>query len=326
MTRLARRGLGLALAFSLLLHGLVAVGPGWQLPWLDALLPPADRLDATLVAPPLPMRPVVAAPRQSPRVVPGKPASSAWGGQVPLPTEMSPEPLASVSPLPPSDLLSVPVPDIAPPLPRRGRIRFSVIRGEGGFVVGQSLHVWRHDGKSYWLSATTETTGLAALFKPAKVVQTSEGGFSSGELRPRRFVIDRGEGDLATADFDWEGMRVVLGSGKQAAIADGAEDMLSMLYQLMQATQRGEGFQMAVATGRKVERYAFEWLGDAVLDLKVGRVHAWHVRVRPASGGGDTLDIWLGREVAGLPVKIRHIDRKGELFDQMAEELDYEQP
>ena len=86
----------------------------------------------------------------------------------------------------------------------------------------------------------------------------------------------------------------------------------------------GEGFIMAVATGRKVERYAFEWLGEEELTLKPGRFHTWHVRVRAASGGKDTTEVWLGKEVAGLPVKIRNTDRKGDVFDQVAEQIEYE--
>jgi hypothetical protein len=209
-------------------------------------------------------------------------------------------------------------------LPRSGHIRFLITRGEGGFIIGRSIHEWHHDGKRYSLIATAETTGLVALFKPAKAVQSSEGGFFKGELKPENFRFDRGDNDVATASFDWKAQQVTLGDGQLVSISEGAEDMVSMLYQLMQAAQRGEGFVMAVATGRKVERYAFEWLGEEELTLKPGHFHAWHVRVRAESGGKDTTEVWLGREVAGLPIKIRNTDRKGDVFDQVAEEIVYE--
>ena len=209
-------------------------------------------------------------------------------------------------------------------LPRSGRIRFEVTRGEGGMVVGESIHAWHHDGKRYTLTATTRTTGLAALLKPATIVQTSQGGFLNGNLKPVLFRYDRGDNDVVEAVFDWNLLQVRFKDGRTESVEEGAEDFLSMFYQLMQATQKGEGFVMAVATGRKVERYAFEWLADEELTLKTGRVNTWHVRVTAVSGGRDTTEVWLGKEVAGLPVKIRNTDRKGVVFVQIAEELDYE--
>lgn len=324
MKPVARRGFLLALAASLVLHLSVIAGPGWHVALLDDLLhSPVPVIAARLQPPPPP--PPSRASRPLPR--PWMPARGTAIPVAPTPTVQSVpvEELLSTAPLAEvtSSVTSL-VPDILPPLPRRGRLRFSLVKGEGGFVVGQAVHEWHHDGKDYTIRATTETTGLAALFRPAKVIQTSTGSIFQGELRPRRFEMDRGGGDVASADFDWSAMKATLGNGQVAAFSDGAEDMLSMFYQLMQAAQRGEGFVMAVATGRKLERYAFEWMGEETLTLKAGRFTAWHVRVRSASGGGDTTEVWLGKEAAGLPVKIRHVDRKGELFDQFAEEMDYE--
>ncbi|WP_186453893.1 DUF3108 domain-containing protein [Denitratisoma sp. DHT3] len=328
---MARRGFLIALALSIALHLSVVGGPGWHVALLDDLLHPPPPLEARLLAPPKlpapPLKPSV--PPAPPRPAgqdPGHGVAS-WSAATapPAPQAVPTEELLPAAPL--AEVMAAvigAVPQIAPPLPRRGRLRFALVKGEGGFVVGQAIHEWHHDGQVYTIRATTETTGLAALFRPAKVVQTSSGGFFQGELRPARFEMDRGDNDVVAADFDWSAMRVTLSSGQVVAFSEGAEDMLSMFYQLMQAAQRGEGFQMAVATGRKVERYAFEWLGQETLLLKAGRFTTWHVRVRSASGGGDTTEVWLGKEAAGLPVKIRHLDRKGELFDQLAEEMDYE--
>lgn len=310
--------LGLALLFSLLLHAAVLVGPVWGLGGLPDEPPPAV-LEATLIAPPVPrLRPVL---KPKPVAAPA-PLASAAGTSVPPPSGSAPP--AEPSAAEPAPVAVTEMPEEAPPLPRRGRIRFTLIRGLGGFVVGQSIHEWQHDGRRYSLTATSETTGLAALFKPAKVVQASEGGFRNGEMKPDNFRFDRGDGDVETAQFDWAGNQVSLNNGKSFAIAGGAEDGLSMFYQLMQAAQKGEEFIMPVATGRKVERYVFEWLGEDVLSLRVGTIHAWHVRVKSAGGGADTIEVWLGREVLGLPVKIRQTDRKGDVFDLIAEEINYE--
>ncbi len=318
-----RRSIVVALLLSALLHLLVLAAPGWYVgnPLLEDSLP----LEAHLVVPK-----AAASPQKKPRKLPDRIAPIVQ--QAPAVPDVvaaaEPQPKPQADPAPPAEPVAEPVtdviPEVVPPLPRKGRIRFSIMRGDDGFAVAQSVHEWHHDGQRYALTATSETTGIAAIFKAVKRVQTSEGGFLKGELKPENFRDDRGGGDVATASFDWAAQQVTITDGRVVPINDGAEDLLSMFYQLMQAAQRGEGFVMAVATGRKVERYAFEWLGEEELDLKPGRFHAWHVRVRAASGGKDTTEVWLGKEVAGLPIKIRFTDRKGDIAVQVAVEIEYE--
>lgn len=333
-----RRAFVIGLIASLLLHLCVLAGPGWLLGGL-----PEDEkagvMEATLLPPPKPPAPPVPVARPAPKAIKPRPA-------VPSVPPTASEPPAEAAPADaPAEKPTEPVPDvanadaaaqavpaaaaeaapeIAPPLPRRGRIRFSLHRGINGFVVGESIHEWQHDGKRYTLSATSRITGLIGLFKSGKAVQTSEGGFERGELRPLRFTNDRGDGDVVTAAFDWETRTVTQGDGRQISIANGAEDVLAMFYQLMQAAQRGEGFVMAVATGRKVERYQFEWLPEETLHLTPGSYATWHVRVGSVGGGRDSTEVWLGKEVLGLPIKIRQTDRKGDVFELVAEEIDYE--
>jgi hypothetical protein len=322
-----RRTLVLALLFSVLLHLVVFAVPGLSIGNLFAdekALPIEARLVKTAKPLPLtkprPRKPAPAAPKPPELVQNSEPAA------VPaMPAEPDTPPQADADSVPPeTEPEALAIPEVAPPLPRNGRIRYSILRGRSGFVIGQAIHDWRHDGKRYLLSAVTETTGIAAIFKPVKITQVSEGGFLQGELKPESFRFDRGGNDVVTASFDWKAQQVTLGDGQVVSIADGAEDFLSMFYQLMQAAQRGEGFEMAVATGRKVERYAFEWLGEDELNLKAGRFHAWHVRVHAVSGGKDITEVWLGKEVAGLPVMMRFTDRKGDVSEQIAEEITYE--
>ena len=323
-----RRGFIAAIFLSVLLHLVVIAAPGLNLGNLfvdEGTMPIEARLVKT--AKPLPL--TKPRPRKVAPAAPKPPDAVATSEPTASPAE-SAEPDAT----PQTDTNQAPpvvaepevpaIPEVVPPLPRSGRIRYSVLRGKGGFVIGRAIHEWQHDGKRYMLNATMETTGLAAIFKSVKVTQQSEGGFLQGELKPERFRYDRGDNDVVTASFDWSAQQVTLGDGKVVSIADGAEDFLSMFYQLMQAAQRGEGFEMAVATGRKVERYAFEWLGEDELKLKAGQFHAWHVRVHAASGGKDITEVWLGKEVAGLPIMMRFTDRKGDVSEQVADEITYE--
>jgi len=337
-----RRGLALALLLSLALHLGILTAPGWS--FGDWLSEPPELLEAHLATPlaakPQPPKPVVPSEPTPPMVppVPSETPTPQPSSSVPAGEAKPAVPAPAAAPAAPP-VVAEEAPDAPIPLPHKGRIRFGVYKGDKGersLLVGRSLHEWQHDGKRYRLTATLETVGIAALFKNVKILQSSEGGFLKGELKPTLFHYDRGDGDVVESAFDWTAKSVTLQNGQDgkngqaAAIGDGAEDMLSMFYQLMQAAQRGEGFVMAVANGRKVERYAFEWLGEETLDIKAGSLRCWHVRVRSSVGGAgdgkgaDVTEVWLGKDMAGLPVRIRYTDRKGEVGDQIAEQIEYD--
>ena len=201
-------------------------------------------------------------------------------------------------------------------LPRKGSVRYALAHGADGYVIGRVAHTWEHDGRSYRLQSVTETTGLAALLKPARVVQTSQGDVTAAGLRPREFRHERVKG-LDTASFDWV-RRIVRYAGQEDKLVIGTQDMLSMYYQLVLLGVKTGGLEMPIATGRKLEVHHFEVLGEETLTLPLGTRRAMHLKTR--SSGGDMIEVWIAPEERGLPVKIRFTDRKGEVFDQLAQD------
>jgi len=77
----------------------------------------------------------------------------------------------------------------APAFPAGGRVRFAVTMGP--LEIGRAEHGWRIDGGSYRLRSTLETTGLAALFKPERLLQQSEGGYGRRGFLPLHFSVTR---------------------------------------------------------------------------------------------------------------------------------------
>lgn len=211
-------------------------------------------------------------------------------------------------------------------LPKYARIRYDVTWGEGGFVIGRAIHLLRHDGVSYSVSSAAETTGLAGLFRPAKIVNVSEGDVVDGGVRPQRFRVERSNGRNESAVLDWEAGRVRGASGKEFALEPGTQDMLSMFCQLSLLPMPIEGVavSMPVVTSKRVERYDFEVLGEEVVDTPRGARKTLHLRNRQPDGKEAT-EIWLGLEDARLPVKIRHVDRRGDMFEQVAASIEYEE-
>lgn len=219
-------------------------------------------------------------------------------------------------------------------LPRSGSIRFSV---EKGFAVGESVHRWSHDGKEYSLTSLTQTTGLAALFQPVRLTWASAGMLDGSGLRPREFHVEKNGVAGDSAEFDWTAMRLALSSDAQAEVplVSGAQDMLSVFYQLgvfLPALVDGAAMgkttgkaparvEIAVATGRKFEHYGFDVVGEELLSLKIGKYRTIHLRT---ASGREATEVWLAPGLRNLPLKIRITDRKGDSYDQIAESIEFE--
>jgi hypothetical protein len=324
----------IALAISFALHLLVISGPAWNLPTLDELLAPDEGapLEAHLVAHPGPVAVRPARPKHKPvpkRPVPANEKVSRDGtpsvAPPPLPEPVA-EPAAEDSPAGPTEAESGPAaPAVKMTLPRFARIEYRVTMGESGFWIGSAVQELRHDETSYSLRSNAETVGLVRLFKPASMLNVSEGDIVASGLRPRRFRIERSNGKNESATLDWEAGEVRLASGRRYPLEPGAQDLLSMFAQLALVGIDGDAVSLPVATGKQVERYDFAVLGEEKINTPRGEQLTLHLRNRQPDGKEST-DVWLGLDDARLPIKIRHIDRRGDIFDQIVERIDYEEP
>jgi hypothetical protein len=316
-----------AFVASLGIHAAALLGPGWGLPLSPEPEPPATKIDAVIARP---ATRTEAAPATATQKAPlAKPRVAAASPVVAPEVEPAPasEPTVAAPPTAPPEAGPVPAPAVeaaAPTpaqtaLPGRGRARFLVTRGEGGFVIGQATYTWEHDGFRYRLKNLIETTGLAAVFRPVQSLASSEGEVTEDGLRPTQFRQER-VGGTDVASFDWLG-RFVSYAGRRDPIVNGTQDLLSMYFQLVLMAPTQGAVDMPIATGRKLETYRFEVLGETMLPLPGGERRSIHVRAR---GGGDTIEVWMaageGGRARGMPLKIRFIDRKGELFDQTTDE------
>jgi hypothetical protein len=332
-----------ALAISIALHLVVISGPGWYVPTMDDLLFPDEGppLEARLVARLKPSAVATARPKpKKPRPTPAKsepsrpaPAKVSRGGTAPEIESPAPAPAeeaadatkaeAATPPVEPVPAIVAPVPQhIA--LPKFVRILYRVTMGENGFVVGSAMQELRHDDATYSLRSSAETTGIVGLFRPARIVNSSEGEIVAGALRPRDFRIERSNGRNESAHLDWQTGQATLSSEKQFALEPGTQDMLSMFGQLALMVIDGDVVSLPVVTGKKVERYDFTVLGEEQIMTPRGERMALRLRNRQPDSKEGT-EVWLGLDDARLPIKIRHVDRRGDLFDQVAERIEFEE-
>lgn len=319
-----------ALVISLLLHMLAVSTPGWRLPSAEE---PETRgtLEAHLALKPVATAVPQPAPRPAPRPAERKPRPAAAPVEAPAPIEAPtpidvPAPPEAAVPAPPQTAAAS-EPVAAPvelPWPHQGRIRFSVTRGEGEqtTLVGQSTHTWQHDDATYVLQTLTETVGLAAVFRPAKVVQTSEGTLGTEGIVPREFRVERMGKAAERARFDRDAKKVTLFSGerirRELPLAAGSQDILSQIYQI--GLTRTARIELMIATGKSYGRHVFETVGEERLATRFGELLTWHLKA-VSLAGEQAMELWLATEYRNLPVRIRYIDRKGDVFEQNAVEL-----
>jgi hypothetical protein len=355
-----RRGaLLLAFAVSLVVHLLALFAPqeGW-LPSTDAPPPP---LDAQLVALPLPHAPRVVAktPDQPAAPTPAAadevnvdasakagaapddvatalaegasgsataadapPVAGGNGGRAPAPAAANDDASAARAATPSSTLPATLVDK--PLLPSEGALRYRLCRGTKGFEVGQITVHWQFGDGRYVLTSVTETTGLVALFRQISVNMRSEGRFTEIGLQPERFTAQRSGGtESEGAQFDWSAQRVKLTrhTDQFLPLSRGSQDLLSFPYQFAYLMPRSAPFDIGVVTGKKYASYHVQVLGEETLDLSGKQYPTLHLRAQ----GDDLTDLWLARERFWLPVRIRHTDRKGEVFEQILAEPAVEQ-
>ena len=200
-------------------------------------------------------------------------------------------------------------------LPAHGRILYRVDRGDREFEIGRAVSEWEISDDRYVLRLQMETTGLVWLFKSYRIEMESRGWLTATGLRPEYFSIRRNDQAVKErATFDWAQMQVSVADKPPQALDSGAQDLLSFNFHLGFMPDSRVATHLPIVTGKKYAIYPLAVVGDEEIELPMGRVWTLHVR----SAGEHTTELWLAYDYFLLPVKIRHVDREGGSFVQVA--------
>lgn len=307
------RRIAFALALSALVHGLLLLPQiklprtAPQLPLLQAKLEPLARVARQ----PLPhKRKPAAAPAPRAGIPAVLPASA-----VALAEPAASAPVASDTAEMISAATAVPPAALSPQLPRHAQLRFAVRKGDDGFQLGEVRHQLDILDGRYSIESSMHTSGLARLFKSYNLNQGSNGSVSATGLRPDSFTEeknDSGRAQALTALFDWEARKLRFSEGGTAALAENAQDALSILYQLSQLPLSADSFAVNISNGKKLESYTLEVASNEHISTPLGELHT--VRLRKIHAPGETgLEIWLAMEYRLLPVKIQYREPDGSI-------------
>ena len=205
-------------------------------------------------------------------------------------------------------------------LPARGMVRYRVDRGDQGFEIGFSLHTWEAVDGAYRITAVTETSGLIGIFRPLRYEVESRGRLTAGGLLPELVVTrQKGRESEERAEFDWDRMELRVSGRPAEVLRPGSQDLLSFPYQLGLLADPGSLGSLPILTGKRYADYPVEVIGDEEISVPAGTFHCLHLRVP----GVATTELWLAHERALLPVKIQHLDRKGDLYVQVATVIEF---
>lgn len=318
------RLLGLALLASLLLHllGLVGNWPDWAPP-MAGDSPALQPLSATLRT---------LAPTSQADLSPARSGPPAKGHgatlRVPVPVrtkatpaadedhaavngndaaETSAEAESSPAPSPEADPPAAGAGAAVATFPAQASVRYEVLYGV--LMAGVADLDWESRDGQYRIVLT-----LRSLFSPT-LRYTSEGTLTAQGLRPLRFEAHRGDTRREHAEFDWASHTLHYGDrdDKTAELEDGAQDILSLIFQLALRAGALEGQTVQMTTGKKVYRQPVSIDGEAAQNLAGHTLATVQVS---SEARGDRTDVWLARDQHNLPLRIRRSGDK--IIDQRA--------
>lgn len=318
MLDITARRIVFAIVISLLLHGLLLWGPNIELPQFKSSLPPlVAKLEALPNAPatPKPQRKIRPAPNPEPKIETAPQAASA---EVVPPVEDIP---LAASATPATETLAQYEPDSVverPPLPRRAHLIFTANKGTSDFKIGEVMHTLEIDDGRYVLQSVSETVGLAKLFKSYKLTQYSSGGYSGQGLQPEQFFEERADKlgtQRNTVELNHAAQRAYFSHGGEAPLPPDTQDILSILYQFPPLAH-AELVTASVSNGKKIERYEFEVAANEDIHTAMGELRTVHLR-KLHQPNEEGLEVWLALEYRLFPVKMRIIERNGEISGEI---------
>jgi len=312
----ARSPFVIAFAASIAVHVAILLWPA-DLPTAPPLAPLAVTI-TELPPPPAPQPPpktVEAKPKRAkPKPLPSPPpppvvaeGPPAIFAEADVPSEAPPTSPPPEQGPPVPEFAPEPAPVEPPPvvLPPRVDLAYKVFLGTQGFLIGEAVYRFEHDGNQYRIETVGEARGLAALLVRGQGRLESHGTITSAGLQPLEFAVERGSRERReVARFDWETGLVTLHEDKTLALELPTFDPLALMWQFYFAPPTGDEQSFFVATTRRVQRYTAVREAVESIPWRGGQIEAerWH---RVSDDGKSEGYAWLAPSLRYVPVKIR---------------------
>ena len=335
------RRFGIFLLLSLLLHllfglwGGIALGdrtastanpPIIMMAYTPKSVPAAPLRTATTVRTPNTETPIAAA-------IPTIPATPITHPSLDTPAESAP-----IDQAPPDFADKKPF-DTSPLLlaPQSARLKLEVrlrYRSIGPNLAGELN--WQRSAEEYQLKL--ETLPEPEMRSDFRILRQSQGRLLVGGLAPVRYTEQRGKKAEVATNFQYTNpaapatepyisfSRVT----DRLPLAPGVQDELSILMQIgvllrghpEWVSQPGNTFEIPVTSTRDAQNYQFTFIGEEMLESRLGTRRCWHVRSQPLADRYATqIEVWIAPEEDFLPMKIRLSSGEGISIETLTQEI-----
>lgn len=181
---------------------------------------------------------------------------------------------------------------------------------------------------AYKVESITKGIGVYALF--GERILTSVGEVTAQGLKPTRFELHQGDNEKKwlLADFDWSKQNLTMtvkGKLKEAALAQGTQDLASYAYQFMfSPAPLKNAVTVSLTTGKKLNQYQYRINPEMEIIEGAGVQYKTLHLVQPEQDKAETKELWLAAEHHYVPVRILMIDDNGQKLEQTLTELHVE--
>lgn len=190
-------------------------------------------------------------------------------------------------------------------LPPRVDLAYKVFWGTAGFLIGDAVYRFEHQGQRYRIATIGEARGLAALVLRGQGKIESRGLITSEGLQPLSMRVERGGPDrVETAVFDWEAGIVTMHDNKTAPLELPTFDPLALMWQYYFTPPTADQVTVTIATPRRLAKYTVTREATETIEWQHGAIEAerWH---RRSEDGRTDAYIWLAPSLRYIPVKFR---------------------
>jgi Protein of unknown function (DUF3108) len=205
---------------------------------------------------------------------------------------------------------------------------FEVRTAADGGAEGKVKITYRLNDKQQYQLTLLEANGDATLASPS-LLQTSEGLLTQAGLQPvsYQYQLSADADKNSAASFDWQAKQVLLHTSnfnKTADLPDGAQDLLSFMYQFMYVPP-AQNTQINITNGQEISSYDYKLEGEEITIIGLGAIKTVHLVHSGADSDAKT-ELWLAIDFQYIPVKIRKIATNGDLVELLASSIIVNRP
>jgi hypothetical protein len=195
-----------------------------------------------------------------------------------------------------------------------------------GLVIGRVNETFVRRGDTYTIQSVTRSDGVLKMIYDDQITLESSGRIVANGLQPLEFGQRRARDaskDIK-AVFDWD-KRVMhsIADGKlsDVPLPNETQDRISVMYQFMNLTRRGDTVVMPMSNGRKVEFYTYRFVGEQKLQTPAGAFDTLLYERVVSEPDENRASVWLAKDRFNFPVRVVFDDPKGLLLEQTLVDL-----